>query len=303
MMGKGTSFILLQASVVFNQQMSLFGEEYEDTKEGRNKVFRNTIQKLVGKKTVKISSKNSEYVLVYSANISDDIIYFQLAKRTSVKINALVEDSFKQETVPDYPPLNVFVNLRCQQFAVELNTKILNITSIVTTIKNFINTSKNFSIFVNTIEDRKEFWNIFSDEDSIQEVSFDMVVPNFFGVSGDAGDLVSEAKSQLNADSVELSFKNKKGGLKANIAAFDSFVRYSATSGSWKIKLKSEGESRYRTIKSTDFCIKKEIESSIIDLIKNIDGNGQVGPELVQGLVEHINNLFDTENLSVAYEE
>lgn len=41
-MSKETKFILLQASVVFNQQIGLF-DAYEDTKEGRNKAFRDIL--------------------------------------------------------------------------------------------------------------------------------------------------------------------------------------------------------------------------------------------------------------------
>jgi hypothetical protein len=295
-MTKSVNFIVLQASVVFNQQLSLFAEEYPDTKDGRNDAFRSAIDKLKLKKTVRISPRITEYVLVYKANITNDILYCQLAKRTQMDTYKLTENTIKQESIDSYPPLDVFINLKQQQFAVELNTKILSASAIVTTVKNLMNSLvKEYNIFFNTIESKKEFWDLVSDKDSIQEISFDMVVPNFFGATGAANDLVTGAKSNLNADSVELSIKNKKGGLKASLDAIDSYVRYSSAAGSWKLKIKAEGESRYRTVSSTDCCMKKEIESDILDLVKKMDDNWHIENDVYNGLVEKLNGLFGYE--------
>lgn len=295
-MQKSVNFVLLQASVVFNKQYSLFAEEYEDTKDGRNLAFRSAISKFKEKRTIRISPRISEYVLVYKADITDDILYCQLAKRTQMDTYKLTENTIEQESIDSYPPLDVFINLKQQQFAVELNTKILVTSTIVTTVKNLINSLvRDYNIFINTIENKKEFWELISDKEAIQEISFDMVVPNFFGATGAANDLVSGAKSTLNADSVELSIKNKKGGLKASLEAIDSYVKYSSTSGSWKLKIKSEGQGKYKTIKSTDFCIKKEIESSILDLVKKVDENWNVDTDIYNGLINNLNGLFDYE--------
>lgn len=295
-MTKSVNFIVLQASVVFNQQLSLFAEEYPDTKDGRNDAFRSAIDKLKLKKTVRISPRITEYVLVYKANITNDILYCQLAKRTQMDTYKLTENTIKQESIDSYPPLDVFINLKQQQFAVELNTKILSASSIVTTVKNLVNSLvKEYNIFFNTIESKKEFWDLVSDKDSIQEISFDLVVPNFFSATGAANELVTGAKSNLNADSVELSIKNKKGGLKASLDAIDSYVRYSSAAGSWKLKIKAEGESKYRTVSSTDCCKKKEIESNILDLVKKMDSDWHVDNDVYKGLVEKLNGLFEYE--------
>lgn len=295
-MNRTTNFILLQANVVFNKQISFFSYDYEDTKDGRNRAFRNAIEKFKNKKIIKISPRITEYILVYKVNITDDIIYCQLAKRTQMNTYKLNEDTIEQESIDSYPPLDVFINLKQQQFAVELNTKILNASSIVTTVKNLINSLiKDYSIFFNTIENKKEFWELISEKDSIQEISFDLIVPNFFGATGAAKDLVSGAKDSLNADSVELSIRNKKGGLKASLNAIDSFVKYSSNSGSWKLKIKAEGQSKYRTISSTDYCIRKEIESEILNLIKNIDDNWKIENNIYSELINKLNGLFDYE--------
>lgn len=81
-MNKNVSFIVLQASVVFNQQLSMSSENYEDTKAGRNIAFRGTIEKLKEKKILKINPRITEYILVYKVNITEVILYCQLAKRT-----------------------------------------------------------------------------------------------------------------------------------------------------------------------------------------------------------------------------
>ena len=293
-MQKNVNFILLQANVVFNQQLTLFGEQYDDTKAGRNLAFRSAIEKFKEKKTIRISPRISEYVLVYKTNITADILYCQLAKRTQMDTYTLTENTIKQASIDSYPPLDVFINLKQQQFAVELNTKILAASTIVTIVKNLVSSLvRDYSIFFNTIENKKEFWELVSDTESIQEISFDMVVPNFFGATGAAKNLVSGAKSSLNADSVELSIKNKKGGLKASLEAIDSYVRYSSASGSWKLKIKAEGETRYRTISSTDFCMKKQIESEILDLLKKMDDNWRISNDIYSGLVDKLNGLFD----------
>ena len=295
-MQRNISFILLQANVVFNQQLTLFGDEFDDTKEGRNLAFRSVVEKFIEKKTIKISPRITEYVLVYKTEITKDILYCQLAKRTQMDTYKLTENTITQESIHSYPPLDVFINLKQQQFAVELNTKILSASTIVTTIKNLMNSLvKDFNIFFNTIESKKEFWELVSDKEAIQEISFDMVVPNFFGATGAAKELVTGAKSSLNADSVELSIKNKKGGLKATLDAIDSYVKYSSASGSWKLKIKSDGEARYRTVSSTDCCLKKQIESDILDLVKKMDNNWQVDNDVYNGLLDRLNGLFDYE--------
>lgn len=292
-MNKNVSFIVLQANVVFNQQLSIFFENYDDTKEGRNRAFRSAIQRFQEKRIVKVSPRITEYILVYKANITEDILYCQLAKRTQMDTYILTENTIKQESVDSYPPLDVFINLKQQQFAVELNTKIITASAIVTTMKNLINSLvKDYSIFFNTIENKKEFWDLVSDNDSIQEISFDLVVPNFFGATGAANALVNGAKTSLNADRVELSIKNKKGGLRASLNAIDSYVKYSSASGSWKIKMKTEGQTKYKTISSTDYCMKQEIESEILDLIKKIDNNWQIGKDVYSGLIDKLNGLF-----------
>lgn len=296
-MSKETKFIILQASVVFNRQLSLFDEKYEDTKEGRNKAFSDTIQKLKEKKIIKISPRITEYVLIYKTEITEDIVYCQLAKRTQMETYKLSDDDIKQEQIDSYPPLEVFINVKKQQFAVELNTSILTESSIETNIKNLINSLvKEFSVFINTVQDKKEFWDLVDDEDEIQEISFDLIVPNFFNATGDANDLVSNAKDKLNADSVGLSIRNKKGKLKAELSAIDSYVKYASLTGAWKLKIKQNGETKYKTIHSTDCCLKKTIEADLLELLKKVDSNWQIGNDVYNGLISKLNGLFNDEN-------
>ena len=106
---KNVSFILLQANVVFNQQISMFTDGYEDTKEGRNEAFCAAVNKLKEKKTVKVSPRITEYVLVYRVEITPDVIYCQLAKRTQMDTYKLDDNTIKLEPVDSYPPLDVFL--------------------------------------------------------------------------------------------------------------------------------------------------------------------------------------------------
>lgn len=296
-MTKNTNFVILQASVVFNNQISLFDQKYEDNKQGRNEAFKDTINKIKEKKTIKISPRITEYVLIYKTNISDEIIYCQLAKRKLVEAFTLKDNEIQQQNIDSYPPLDVFINVEKQQFAVELDSSILAEQSIEINVKNLINSiTKDFSIFVNTIQDKKEFWDLVDNkEDEIKEISFDLVVPNFFNATGDANDLVSTAKENLNADSVSLSIKNKRGKLKAEFDSIDSFVKYSSLSGSWRLKLKQQGETKYKIINSTDYCKKKTIETEILKLVKKVDNNWKVRTDLYNQLLDKINGLFSDE--------
>ena len=294
-MAKETKFILLQGSVVFNQQIGLF-DVYEDTKEGRNKAFRDVIEKFISKKVVKVNPRTSEYVLLYKLHINDNLLYCQLARKTQLDTYNLEGNDIKQGQIDNYPPLDVFIDLRKQQFAVELNTTILAETAIESTISKLFNSlTKGFNIFINAIQNTNEFWELVKDEDAIQEISFDLIAPNFFNATGAASDLVSGAKEELNADSVVLSFKNKKGKLKAEIEAIDSFVKYSSATGSWKLKIKQNGQTRYKTITSTDCCKKKFLDAAIVELFKKMDQTANLGMGAYQALIARIEGLFDDE--------
>ena len=293
-MSKETKFILLQGSVVFNRQIGLF-DVYEHTSEGRNKAFRKVIDALKEKGIVRISIKNVEYLLLYKLAINQDLIYGQLAKRTKVETYNLENNNIKQEQLDSYPPLDVFIDLTKQQFAVELNNIISEeaIGNILfRLLKNF---TKEFDVFVNAIQNTNEFWDLIQDDDEIKEITFDLIVPNLFNATGAADALVSEARDELNADNVQLSFINTRGKLKAKLETIDSYVRYSSATGAWKLKIKSNKETKYRIIKSTDCCLKKFIETGIIDLVKKMDSSGSVEARIYQALVARIEGLFDNE--------
>lgn len=292
-MSKDIKFMILQGSVVFNTQRSFFDGEYSDTKRGRNQAFRDLIEKFKNKRIVRISPRITEYVLVYKAPINDDIIYCQLAKKMQIETYRLSDSGINPEQIENYPPLDVFINVDKQQFAVQVVANILTEHSVETIIKHLMNSlTKDFELFINSIQDQKEFWNQVSEDDEIQEISFDLVVPNFFNATGAANELVSSAKEELNADSVGLHLKNKKGKLKANITAIDSFVQYSSMTGAWKLKIKRAGTTKYKVIHSTDCNLKKTIDGDILDLVKKIDGNWHIDRATFDGLVEKVCELF-----------
>lgn len=244
-----------------------------------------------------MNPRTSEYVLLYKLTIHDNLIYCQLARKTQLDTYNLEDNDIKQGQIDNYPPLDIFIDLIKQQLAVEFNTTILAESAIESSIfKLFNSLTKNFNIFINAIKNTKEFWELIKDEGAIQEISFDLIAPNFFNATGAANELVSGAKDELNADSVVLSFKNKKGKLKAEIEAIDSFVKYSSKTSSWKLKIKQSGQTRYKTISSTDCCKKRYLDAEIVELFKKMDQTVNLEIGAYQALIERIEEgLFDNE--------
>lgn len=295
-MKKETNFILLQASIVFNAQLSFFSENYEDSKQGRNMAFRDLIFKLEDKKIIKVSPRVTEYILLYKAALSDNIIYCQLAKKTQMETYSLTGNKIEMMPIESYPPLNVFINLSKQQFAVEMNTSIMNEETVESTIKKlFSSLTKSFSVFINVVQDRKGFWELIDNDDDIKEIQFDLIAPNFLDATGAANELVNSAKMGLNADSVNLTFKNKHGKLSAKMSYIDSFVKYSSSAGSWKLKIKRKGETRYKVYSSADFCVKTKIEEEILELLNSMESFGNVGNDKFEKFIDKIDGLFKYE--------
>lgn len=289
-----TRFIVLQASVVFNNQRSLFDDAFDDTKEGRNHAFKEAINTLRDKKIVKVNTNHTtNYILIYKMCINDDIHYCQLAKKTQVDQFNLKDYEIEKNRIDSYPPSDVFINTKLQQISVSLNMNSISEDSIEFYVEKLINCLiKDFSIFIRAIKDKKDFWNIVNCDNEIREVTFDLVVPNFFNATGDANALVSSAKSNMNADTVSLSLKNKNGKLNANMDAIDSYVRYSSKAGSWRLKIKQKGENRFRIIKSSDYNIKRSIETELLDLVKKCDENLKVDYSSYLGLIERLQEVF-----------
>ena len=126
--------------------------------------------------------------------------------------------------------------------------------------------------------------------DEILEIKFEMVAPNFWGNTGQAKDLVDEAKKQINASEVSISLVNKKGKLRASMEHLDSFVKYTAYSGSWKVKVRKNGY--IKTLKSDDTSLKKQVSENIIDSIKNISDNNSDNINTYNNCIDEIEKLF-----------
>ena len=99
----------------------------------------------------------------------------------------------------------------------------------------------------------------------------------------------------MNADSVELSIKNKHGKLKADLSAIDSYVRYSSLTGAWKLKIKQKGQTKYKSIHSNDVSLKKTIDNEILNLIKKSDISLRIGTEVYNELVKKLDRMFENE--------
>ena len=176
----------------------------------------------------------------------------------------------------DFPHIDIFVNLKLQQILIEIKESVFELNEAIKVLSKVIqNIAKidNYSVYINTIDDTQEFWDLVDRKnvDEILEIKFEMVAPNFWGNTGQAKDLVDEAKKQINASEVSISLVNKKGKLRASMEHLDSFVKYTAYSGSWKVKVRKNGY--IKTLKSDDTSLKKQVSENIIDSIKNISDN------------------------------
>lgn len=293
-----TNFVLIQASIVFNQQMSLFDDNIEDTKEGRNKAFRELFDTIIERKTIKAVSNGTENLIIYRTKLNKDLLYLQLARRKKIETYQLnnAEKDLINIPVDNYPPLDVFVNLAKQQFAIEYKTYILSLDAIISALNSvFRRVVKQCSVFFNTVDNISDFWSVVDKQEGVKEISFDLTVPNIFGASDAAKQLVDGAKNDLNADSISIGFKNEKGQLSANFIAMDSFVKYASRAGSWKLKIKKAGESKYKVIHSSDFSVKKTLDSSVIDLVKKVDSSGNIETQYLDNLIVFIEELFKDE--------
>ena len=293
-----TNFVLIQASVVFNQQMSLFEDTIEDTKEGRNKAFRQLFNVIMEKRTIKCTSSGAENLFIYKTKLNKDLLYLQLARRKKIETFQLdkTEEELVNIPVNNYPPLDVFVNLATQRFAVEVKTNILSVDAIISALNSiFKRVAKQCSVFFNTVDSISDFWSVINEQEDVKEIAFALTVPNLFGASDAAKQLVDGAKENLNADSVTIGFKNEKGRLSASFQTIESFVKYASHAGSWKLRIRKSGDRQYKVIHSSDFSLKKTIDSSVIELLRKVDSDGNLESQYLDSLIIFIEELFADE--------
>lgn len=273
---RNKSFLITQVSLVANDQLTLFDNEYEDNQEGRNQLFRNVFFDIADNKKIVYKGRQLDNILLFSRKLTEETFYFKLAKQKKKEINAFFDDDIKAFKLDDFPHIDVFVNLRLQQILVEVKESIFAINEAIEILRRIIQagTKKhNYSVFVSTVDDMQSFWERVDQKnaDEILEIKFEMIAPNFFGNAGQAKDLVDDAKSNVNATEVSIILVNKKGKLKASMEHLDSFVRYSSFSGGWKVKVRKDGY--VKTLKSNDMSLKKNIPEVVLDTIREISDN------------------------------
>ena len=269
-MNKLIKFIILQGSIVLKPAQNFFDTlQPEDTPKSRNIIFRGLFDEIKDRKKLEVSQRISEYIIMFHQCLHDDLLHFQLAKKTEVEIIKASEHQFDTIKEDSYPYINLFVNLTSQRLLLELNPNIIIEDSLLNTVQKLFSNIlkyKNYSLYFTIIDDVKEFWDITKDG-NIKEIEFDLIAPNggFWGNNNQAKDFAKDTKDKLNADETKIVFKNKNGNMNVSMDFLDSLVTYSSKAGSWKLKIRKDG--KQRIIKSVDFSKKVEIESTILDAI------------------------------------
>ena len=273
MTGRNKTFLVIQVSLIAHEQTNIFDNDYSDTPQGRNKLFRDVFSSIANQIRIPQKGKMTDNFLLFSRRLSNDVLYFKLAKRRKTEINALLDNDIKPMAIDDFPNIDVFVNLRLQQLLIEIKGNIFTTQEAMETIRKSIekHTQKyHFSVFANTVDDTKKFWDRVDrkNADEILEIEFEMIAPNFFGNSGQAKDLVSEAKDTINATEISMKFTNKEGKLRATMEHLDSYVKYTSFAGGWKVKIRKDGITK--TLKSKDSSLKKVMPTCILDTFKEL---------------------------------
>ena len=73
-------FLITQVSLVADGQLSLFGSRFEDTVQGRNQLYRDIFYQIIEKRKIVSKARVMDNVLLFNKQLSNDLLYFQLAK-------------------------------------------------------------------------------------------------------------------------------------------------------------------------------------------------------------------------------
>jgi hypothetical protein len=260
-------YYIFQTLIVFNKnKFNLFNmDKYEDNVQGRNCVFRSIIEKLSEKKTHVSLSKKSDYIVFRMEILSSDFVSTKIAKHKLVDVFEEGDVDISKKEYDSLPYLHTYINLRNQTIFVEKKESIISASVLQSILSEFmyVNSSEfPINTFVVPVTEEVTFWNAVNQgPDQIYELDFELIAPNILGFDNSIKELMRNTRDEINSDSVNLKFANKHGLLIVTESYFDDLVKYTTRSGSWKVKVKANGET---TIFSSSDIIKKgKIEEEI----------------------------------------
>jgi hypothetical protein len=270
-----TKMVMLQCSVVFdNHKTTIWNfDEIEDTPKGRNKIFRDVFSKMSTTENVVSVSERAEYITVPFKPVTENFFYSQLAVRKTVDIFEEQSDinsqlSIEKKEISSLPFLWVFVDLDNQIFFIELKDSIINHSTLPSIISEIIQRHIGqlpINMYVSLISNEKRFWEIALSNVEIHEIQFELIAPNIFGFRNQISQTLKETKEIINSDEIVLSFQKKDGYIRADHEFLDEYVKYSSSSGGWKIKTKKNGETT--TFSSKDKTKIIFIDSTVLDFV------------------------------------
>jgi hypothetical protein len=197
--------------------------------------------------------------------LSSDFVSTKIAKHKLVDVFEEGDVDISKKEYDSLPYLHTYINLRNQTIFVEKKESIISASVLQSILSEFmyVNSSEfPINTFVVPVTEEVTFWNAVNQgPDQIYELDFELIAPNILGFDNSIKELMRNTRDEINSDSVNLKFANKHGLLIVTESYFDDLVKYTTRSGSWKVKVKANGET---TIFSSSDIIKKgKIEEEI----------------------------------------
>lgn len=242
-MKEAITFYGFRGCIIFPKQVTLYNLGLENNPTDKNKVFVNFFEEL--EKVGKVDSKyqKRKYYLFFRKKYNS-IIQCQLARERISNKYKMTERKIIGTKDQDFPYVNIFVELKSQKFLIESKTTVFDdYNTCSNVIKNIMNKylrKMDSEIDINPIIEEQEFWKIF-DENEVKKLSFNLSVPNLFDASDDATNFLKDARDNIGARNVSLTFSNSDENLNPNKNGIESFVKYAnGGGGTWNIRYKNK---------------------------------------------------------------
>ena len=237
-------FFGFRGNIEFKDELNLFNYDVENNSENKNKIFTDLFEKLAENKIFGSKYNKRQYLLIF-CNKYDNIVHCRLARKKEYLKHELIGANLIEKMDNDYPNINIFIELKSQKFLIESNYNIFeNYNTCRDVLKNIMNSNfNNYNAYIEieSIVEETSFWSSFDNKIPVYSIEFSLNAPNLFNSDSIADQVMKSANKDVNANTVELTFKNKTSGLKPNREGIGSFVKYACNGGGkWKQKVLGE---------------------------------------------------------------